>query len=267
MNRTLDKRIAYFKEHVMKPYSELYKMFPEEIQYLPFVVELKAMQFAYGIEMMFRQILPNLPHGNDGLIFTCRNTDYKHGTDPHILKWKPESENSVDFRLSLDFPLVQPDAQDRAEGITDPYVDYDAMPIANLLVHAEGNRDDFYATMYLEPAEWEGLKSLNEPLDDRIAECYMDSQKRWRFMRWRDDKEKPNHISTVESVIESIVDRVTEQELIASAKRIRDEWKRRNAGSNAGAQPQGRGAPNGALKRKVEEPHGGARPSPGPGSS
>lgn len=256
MNRTLDKRIAYFDERIFKPYKELYKLFPEEIQYLPFVVELKMMQMGYGIEMMFRQVLPNLPHGNDGLIFTCRNTHYKHGTDPHILKWKPESENSVDFRLSLDFPLVEPDEIDLADGITAPYPDYDAIPTANLLVGHEHNRELYYATMHLEPSDWEILKALNEPLDNRIVECYMDAQKRWRYMRWRDDKERPNHIMTVESVIESIMDRVTEKELLAAAKRIKDEWKKRNP-------PGGVNGNVGGVKMKASE-HGGGRPSPGP---
>jgi len=206
--------------------------------------------------MMFRQILPNLPHGNDGLIFTCRNTDYKHGTDPHILKWKPEAENSVDFRLSLSFPLIEPDEVDIADGITAPYPDYDALPTANLMIGHEGNRELYYATMHLEPLEWENLKALKEPLDNRIVECYMDVQKRWRYMRWRDDKERPNHITTVESVIESIMDRVTEKELIAAAKRIRDEWKKRNP-------PGGANGISGAVKRKASE-QGGGRPSPGP---
>ena len=39
------------------------------------------MQFSYGIEMMFKQVIPNLKHGNDGLIFTARNSQYKFGTD------------------------------------------------------------------------------------------------------------------------------------------------------------------------------------------
>lgn len=281
MNRTLDKRIAYFKERVFDPYKALYKTYPEEIQYLPFVMELKQMQFGYGLEMMFRQILPNLPHGNDGLIFTCRNTDYKHGTDPHILKWKPEQENSIDFRLELEIPTVEPDAQDMAEGITEPYPDYDAMPIINLCAYTgDGKPDEWYGTLHLESEEWEKLKALNQPLDDRIAECVMDERKRWRFMRWRDDKDKPNHITTVESVIESITDRVTEKELIAAAKGIRDEWKRRQAEEEESARrgPRGPGVPAGSksdpsatgsnnapigIKRKAEEQAPG-RPSPGP---
>jgi len=42
------------------------------------------MQFAYGIDMMFREVLPRLAHGNDGLIFTSLAADYICGTDPHM---------------------------------------------------------------------------------------------------------------------------------------------------------------------------------------
>ncbi|RDW65217.1 mRNA-capping enzyme subunit alpha [Coleophoma crateriformis] len=258
MNRTLDKRIAYFKERIFDPYSALLKDYPDEIQFMHFLVELKSMQVSYGIEMMFRQILPNLPHGNDGLIFTCRMTDYKHGTDQNILKWKPEAENSIDFRMRMDFPLIQPDQHDIAEGITKPYPDYDALPTINLFVGANGNEDLWYATMYLEPQEWESLKGLGEPLEDRIVECSMDSAKRWRYMRFRDDKENPNYITTVESVIESITDRVTEKDLLAAAKGIRDAWKLREAKAKANS-----GAMNAGTKRKAED-QGNGRPSPGP---
>lgn len=271
MNRTLDKRLAYFKERIFDPYKHLLAEYPEERQYMHFIVELKAMQFSYAVEMMFRQILPKLPHGNDGLIFTCRMTDYKHGTDQNILKWKPELENSIDFRLQLEFPLVQPDAQDRAEGITEPYRDYDAMPVCNLLVYAGDQREDpYYNNLHLEEDEWESMKAREEPLNDRIVECFMDTQKRWRFMRFRDDKTNANHTSTVDSVIESITDRVTEQDLIAAAKQIRDEWKRRAADEQAREKKEvekkrvtSTGVSNGPPKRKAEE-QGPGRPSPGP---
>src|SRR5450432_3279661 len=45
MNRPLDKRIAFFRDFVIKPYENLYKVYPQEVQYLPFVVEMKQMQF------------------------------------------------------------------------------------------------------------------------------------------------------------------------------------------------------------------------------
>jgi mRNA guanylyltransferase len=279
MNRTLDKRLAYFKERIFDPYQQLLDDFPEEKQFMHFIVELKAMQLSYGIEKMFKEILPALPHGNDGLIFTCRMTDYKHGTDQNILKWKPEAENSIDFRMKLEFPLMQPDQQDIAEGITEPYFDWDAIPVCNLHVfEGDGKEDLWYGTMFIEEDEWESLKRLNEPLDDRIVECFMDTQKRWRYMRFRDDKINANHISTVHSVIESITDRVTQEDLLNAAKGIRDEWKRRAAEEHSRMKKEaerkrvasvgvnnGPPLPGGAggMKRKADE-QGNPRPSPGP---
>jgi len=271
MNRTLDKRLGYFRQNIYEPYSKMMKEYPDEAQYMQFLVEMKSTQTAYGIEMMFRQVLPSLPHGNDGLIFTCRMTDYKHGTDPHILKWKTEEENSIDFRMTLDFPLITPDSQDVADGVTQPYLDYDALPVCNLHVYQGDNnsQDTWWSTLHLEPEEWEKWKALNEPLEDRIVECYMDAQKRWRQMRFRDDKKEANHISTVNSVIESITDRVTEKDLIDAAYGIRKQWKireqkekdRRAAEQAAAAEAAKR--LEAAKKRKAEE-QGGGRPSPAP---
>jgi len=47
-------------------------------------VQAKHMEFAYGIEAMFRTHLPNLKHGNDGLIFTSLEGDYICGTDKYM---------------------------------------------------------------------------------------------------------------------------------------------------------------------------------------
>ncbi|TVY89000.1 mRNA-capping enzyme subunit alpha [Lachnellula willkommii] len=273
MNRTLDKRLAYFKERIYDPYKDLLVNYPEEKPYMHFIMEMKQMQFSYAIDLMFGKILPHLPHGNDGLIFTCRMSDYKFGTDQNILKWKPEAENSIDFRMTLDFPTKQPDEQDIAEGYKEPYVDYDAMPVCNLHVHhGDSHRETWYGEMYIENDEWERLKSLEEPLNDRIVECYMDSQKRWRYMRFRDDKTNANHTTTVDSVIESIMDRVTKQDLMAAQKVIRDEWKKRAAEEQAKEKKMeerkrvastGINPMNAGAKRKAEE-QGNGRPSPGP---
>ena len=229
MHRTLDKRLAYFRDKVYNPYKELYAKYPEEIQFLPFIVEFKKMEFSYGIEMMFKEVLPNLPHGNDGLIFTCRNSAYRFGTDEHILKWKPEAENSVDFRLNLDFPLRDPDSEEEAEGETEPRPDWDAMPTLHLSAVHDGGEYRPYGTLFLTEQEWEGMKGMGVPLDDTIVECFQDQRGRWRFSRFREDKKDANHISTVNSVLESIRDAVSEPDLITAAKRIRDEWKKRQA--------------------------------------
>ena len=70
---------------------------------------------------------------------------------------------------------------------------------------------------------------MGEPLNNRIVECYMDEQKRWRLSRFRDDKSDGNHVSVVGSVMDSIRDGVTKQDLLASCPSIRDKWKARQA--------------------------------------
>ena len=62
------------------------------------------MERAYSIETVFTQHIPNLKHGNDGLIFTCAESGYVNGTDKNIIKWKDPSENSIDFKIVLRFP-------------------------------------------------------------------------------------------------------------------------------------------------------------------
>lgn len=134
--------------------------------------------------------------------------------------------------LSLEFPTISKedldpeDVDSDTESVTP---DYDAMPKFILSVYYGENQYKPWATMYCTEEEWEGLKALNQPLDDEIVECRLDEQKRWRFMRFRRDKKDANHISTVESVIESIEDGVTQDELIRSWKEVREAWKRRNA--------------------------------------
>ncbi|KAI2612539.1 mRNA capping enzyme, alpha subunit [Hypoxylon fragiforme] len=227
MSRELQKRLGYFHEQIFKPYKKLLDDYPQEKQYQPFFINLKDMQMAYGIRLIFEEVIKHLKHENDGLIFTALHSEYKPGTDPHILKWKDADENTVDFVWKLKFPMVEPDEQDRAEGITTPYIDYETTPQVDLLAnHGSGNYH-FYDTLHLEDSEWEILKGLGDPLDDRVVEVYMDNQKRWRFYRFRDDKPDGNHISVVSSVIDSIRDGVTRDELENHSKVIRDNWKAR----------------------------------------
>lgn len=230
-SRPLDKRLGYFQEHIMKPYKSLFRKYPQELELQAFKVEMKQMQFSYAIETMFRDILPNLKHGNDGLVFTCRTTEYKHGTDNHILKWKPVEENTVDFRLHLHFPTVEPNETDIAEGVTKPYVDYDSVPDADLMVFQGNVREpyQFFAKLYMTQDEWEALKAAGDPLQDRVVECGIDPEGRWRLHRFRDDKSEANYIDVVKNVMESIEQAVSKEELLAAAKSIREQHKIRNS--------------------------------------
>ena len=258
--RTLDKRLGYFKEAVYKPYDALFRKYPQEKQFQAFSIQMKDMQYSYGIEMMFRTVLPNLRHGNDGLIFTRCDTPYHPGTDQHILKWKPVEENTVDFKIQVHFPMAEAgddddddddddeDGEDGDDAMAvdksssnghgngngtkpgDRYPDYDALPSAELYAFYGNNTSEPYqqfAPMYLTEDEWELMKNTNDPISNRIIECGLDDQQRWRIHRFRDDKLDANHITTIRSVMESIRDSVSEQELKDAAKGFKDGWRAR----------------------------------------
>ncbi|KAF2196874.1 mRNA capping enzyme, alpha subunit [Delitschia confertaspora ATCC 74209] len=258
-SRSLDKRIAYMKEKVFKPYERAYQhMPPQRRAEQVFRVKEKQAYPPYSLSNVFENILPKLPHGNDGLIFTCKSTPYKFGTDEHILKWKPPHENTIDFKLRLgDFPLFDP------EDGGDPIPDYDAMPerFQLLVMHDRNNYQPFQHDMYVTPEDWEILKSLNQRLDGRIIECFRDDEGRWRYKReddgtprWRDDKKDANHISTVNSVLESIEDPVTQQDLIAVEGKIRVAVKQMQAKERE--QLQAQALEPDAKKRKLSDMNG-----------
>ncbi|KAF1847499.1 mRNA-capping enzyme subunit alpha [Cucurbitaria berberidis CBS 394.84] len=226
-SKTLDKRLGRLQEWVMKPYHEMLKKIPniKPDDLKPFALKDKKTYPAYSLQEMFNNVLPTLKHGNDGLIFTCKSTRYEFGTDRHILKWKPPQENTIDFKLRLgDFPLIDP--ADGEEGLIP---DYDAMPapFQLLVLHNQNNYQPF-ATLSVTPSEWDKLKSLNQRLDGRIIECFRTPAGQWKYKsegdgtpRWRDDKKDANHISTVNSVLESIENPVTELDLLENQENIK----------------------------------------------
>ena len=235
--RILDKRLGYLKENILKPYKNWLKDCPDQRHEQAFILEDKRSEFSYSLQLMFHEIIPKVKqlHGNDGLIFTCRGTQYVSGTDPHILKWKPPEENTVDFLLHITW------AGDPGNE------DYDDMP-ADLGLYIYHGRDQDYSrigSLYVTPSEWEKLKSQDEPLQDAIVECFLEdvgianghapgaqqtnghTEKRWRYHRLRDDKNEANHVSTFDSVKISIEDHITQQDLLDHVDELRNAWKAR----------------------------------------
>ncbi|KAL9084664.1 MAG: hypothetical protein Q9159_005094 [Coniocarpon cinnabarinum] len=242
-NRTLDKRLAYFMEKVYQPYVKLLETFPEDTTFL-FRLEKKDFQLSYATEMMFNEIMPNLKHGCDGLIFTCRETPYRYGTDENILKWKPAEENTIDFRLSLQFPPVVQNGTNGAAGEDNGWDrDYNALPKFELWSHVGNNEYDYFADLHVEPQEWTTMKQYaidhDDGLEGAVIECHKDGQGRWRFNRWREDKNEGNHVSVVDKVQQSIEDAVSRAQLIRETQEIRAAWKERAAAQKRMEQIQG----------------------------
>ncbi|KAK7693769.1 hypothetical protein QCA50_003341 [Cerrena zonata] len=244
MSKTLDKRYGHLQEWFYKPYSKMMKEYPNMALSAPFDIKVKPVKLSYHVEDVFNVDIPNLQHGNDGLIYTSVNTPYLPGTDRNILKWKPPSENSIDFKLVLRFPSLP--ARPR-----DP--DYFAKPVFELHTYC-GDRTgipqyEMYDVLQVDDHEWERMKQSGEQLDDRIVEVHWDSENEcWKMMRFRDDKPNGNHKSVVDNIIKSIADGVEKDQLLERSSNIRIAWKTRQGQQPVTAQPPHLSRPAQVLK-------------------
>lgn len=157
----------------------------------PFSVRLKEFwELRWVNHLLSRDFAKKLPHEPDGLIFQPAKDPYTCFTTPAVLKWKPESMNSIDFKLQV--KLVQ------NTGCLPEY-------IGSLLT---GSGREF--------ARMRCNRTLRA-LDGKIIECKLENNQ-WVFMRERTDKSFPNSDSTAESVLKSIRTPVTRQILMDFVK-------------------------------------------------
>ncbi|KAJ8270805.1 hypothetical protein GJAV_G00119480 [Gymnothorax javanicus] len=122
-------------------------------------------------------------HEVDGLIFQPVGK-YKPGRCDDILKWKPPSLNSVDFRLKI--------AKVGGEGL---------LPQTVGLLYVGGYDRPF--------AQMKATKDLKQ-YDNKIIECTF-ANNSWVFMRQRVDKSFPNAYETAMAVCNSIQYPVTKE--------------------------------------------------------
>lgn len=73
-DKPLSKRLWALKERVIKPWHTYLTQTKSLMPLVPFQVKEKEQQSAYHIAYVFDQVMPKLKHGNDGLIFTCKDT-------------------------------------------------------------------------------------------------------------------------------------------------------------------------------------------------
>ncbi|KAJ1662552.1 Dcp1p-Dcp2p decapping enzyme complex alpha subunit [Coemansia sp. RSA 1813] len=214
MDRILDKRLGYLKDHVMLPFIDMCAHMPAEKRAaLPFLAEMKHFERSYGVTRLYDTVIPTLKHKSDGLIFTSINAPYTAGTCDSIFKWKPSNENSVDFKVKVSLMA-------------------DGSPSIQLLAVKRAGAYTYFDNLAMRPGDWDRLFKPIKDLDGRIIEVVYDPEYAppftWRFMRFRDDKEIPNYYRVVVSVKESINDNISLDELKKSTKEMRIMWKKRH---------------------------------------
>lgn len=156
-SRPLSKRYARMSQLLFPPFAHFMRTHPQAAHDAPFEIKIKKMDVAYGIRSVLHHRIPSLEHGNDGLIFTCTNSGYVAGTDPKIIKWKPPSENTIDFKLRLRFP------PDLSVDLRGNIPDLKAKPFFQLDEYVGNSSragvDDgyrYFDWLYVSDDEWEG---------------------------------------------------------------------------------------------------------------
>ncbi|KAJ6222243.1 hypothetical protein RDWZM_000788 [Blomia tropicalis] len=132
-----------------------------------------------------------LSHEIDGLIFQPVRCPYTSGRCDAILKWKPPSHNSIDFRLKI-CDRNDDDHRGRGGQIGLLFVGQQSHPFAEIEV----------------------TKALRN-YHNKIVECRYNTEiQGWEFMRERTDKSYPNALETAKAVWRSMVEPVTQQFLL-----------------------------------------------------
>ncbi|XP_076243664.1 mRNA-capping enzyme-like [Calliopsis andreniformis] len=154
----------------------------------PFAVRLKSFwNVERAASLLDQKFAKQLGHEPDGLIFQPSKEPYCPGVSKEVLKWKPLSHNSVDFKLKI--------VTESGEGI---------LPTKIGLLFVGGLKAPF--------GRMKVTKQLKD-LNNAIIECKFENGQ-WVFMRERTDKSFPNSLSTAQSVCKSIGKPITTERLI-----------------------------------------------------
>lgn len=134
----------------------------------------------YDIDITERLLGEGFDHDKDGFMFHSVDDAYKCGQCDSILKWKPSTMNTVDFRV---------------------------------VIPTRGNQCLLYTMGQSKPFSSIKLNNEISHLNQRIIECRWWCNK-WEFVRQRTDKSAPNHIRNVMAICESMERPVTKEYLI-----------------------------------------------------
>ncbi|CAK9828448.1 mRNA-capping enzyme [Anthophora retusa] len=140
----------------------------------PFSVRLKCFwDLTHAASLLSEKFAKQLGHEPDGLIFQPSKEPYCPGPSPEVLKWKPLSHNSVDFRLKI--------VTESGEGILSKKVGH------------------LYVGGIKEPFDKIKVTKQIKDLNNAIIECKYENGQ-WVFMRVRTDKSFPNSFNTAQAV-------------------------------------------------------------------
>lgn len=161
----------------------------------PFSVRIKYFwDVTQAANLLSDKFAKQLGHEPDGLIFQPAKEPYCTGSSPEVLKWKPMSHNSVDFKLKI--------IKESGEGI---------LPRKVGLLYVGGMKEPFDKMKVTKE-----IKDLN----NAIVECKYENGQ-WVYMRERTDKSFPNSFNTAQSVCKSIVKPITTERLVDFINRHR----------------------------------------------
>ncbi|XP_058795670.1 mRNA-capping enzyme isoform X3 [Phymastichus coffea] len=154
----------------------------------PFSIRLKQFwDVTQANNLLGEKFARQLTHEPDGLIFQPSKEPYKTNQCPDVLKWKPLSLNSVDFKLKI---VVESGEGILRRSIGHLYVGGLPVPFDKMKITKQ-------------------MKELN----NKIIECKCVNGQ-WVFMRERTDKSFPNSYNTAKAVCNSIANPVTKQYLL-----------------------------------------------------
>ncbi|XP_051730120.1 LOW QUALITY PROTEIN: mRNA-capping enzyme [Ctenopharyngodon idella] len=179
-----NRRLLCIEKEIISPRFEKMKLGQIDKAKEPFSVRNKPFFDIHAARKLLEgSFTSQVSHEVDGLIFQPIGK-YKPGRCDDILKWKPPSHNSVDFRLKI--------TKVGGEGL---------IPQTVGLLYV-GSYDMPFAQMKI-------TKDLKQ-YDNKIIECTFVNNT-WVFMRQRVDKSFPNSYDTAMAVCNSIQHPVTKQ--------------------------------------------------------
>ena len=148
-----------------------------------------------------KNIIPILPHHNDGIIINTNDYPYYSGQSIEIYKWKPNEENTIDFEIQYN----------QQKDIYNLYVcgEEKLIQVGNLSFKNDYDKEKFlsgYNSNNINIAECFYDKDLDDPFTNKKGG--------WRFSRYRNDKGKPNFISTYENILKCLEENIDIDEII-----------------------------------------------------